>query len=304
MSVAACFSYSIKFKKDEDYEKASELFEQEVLSENFPEEIEEDILTIAEFPEFDDDKRIISYEDEDYCSSPLSISYFIELLKFIVRETKEINFEAEASIVYDDDNYKERKKFTCQKGELKEVQINPLEWFNDKKYKDLIFVLEPNGKIGDKIWNYLRNILSDCDIDYDEEDDFCCYYEDDDPLLLERTMLSIQGYGDNLLVCMPAYSDVFIEKNKVMDLLDKLIAEFPKVDFKVYVRFGRGKKLWGNNFEIVNGKIVESELDLTASKNYSIEERIVDVDAEIDINYFSSDYDEDYDEDDYDEDEE
>ena len=304
MSVAACFSYSIKFKKDEDYEKASELFEQEVLRENFPEEIEEDILTIAEFPEFDDDKRIISYEDEDYCSSPLSIGYFTELLKFIVREIKEVNFDAEASIVYDDDNYKERKKFTCQKGELKEVQINPLEWFNDKKYKDLIFVLEPNGKIGDKIWNYLRNILSDCDIDYDEEDDFCCYYEDDDPLLLERTMLSIQGYGDNLLVCMPAYSDVFVEKNKVMDLLDKLIAEFPKIDFKVYVRFGRGKKLWGNNFEIVNGKIVESELDLTASKNYSIEERIVDLDAEIDINCFSSDYDEDYDEEDYDEDEE
>ena len=89
-----------------------------------------------------------------------------------------------------------------------------------------------------------------------------------------------------------------------MDLLDKLIAEFPKVDFKVYVRFGRGKKLWGNNFEIVNGKIVESELDLTASKNYSIEERIVDVDAEMDLNYFSSDYDEDYDEEEYDEDEE
>ena len=304
MSVAACFSYSIKFKKDEDYEKASELFEQEVLSENFPEEIEEDILTIAEFPEFDDDKRIISYEDEDYCSSPLYMGCFTELLKFIVREIKEVNFDAEASIVYDDDNYKERKKFTCQKGELKEVQINPLEWFNDKKYKDLIFVLEPNGKIGDKIWNYLRNILSNCDIDYDEEDDFCCYYEDDDPLLLERTMLSIQGYGDNLLVCMPAYSYVFVEKNKVMDLLDKLIAEFPKVDFKVYVRFGRGKKLWGNNFEIVNGKIVESELDLTASKNYSIEERIVDVDAEMDLNYFSSDYDEDYDEEEYDEDEE
>ena len=270
------FSFTIKATAKQDYDQIQIALKKGPIKSILSEERGEYLEELAKRNKADDVNLTIGYDDASGSASPDAREIFEELLKYIVRESASISFEAQADYVCEYGDYSRTcSQYVCRNGKLAILQYHPLQWFLDEKY-DGDAIIIPETERDDDVQDLISDIVWDAPVE-------------------TATILENSSYLSGEYLVPSGERTKFRESMIRDEIVGPITSIFKNIEFDLYARYCYGKNVKYAHFVYSNQKL--SIIDVPMDGGEYPKEKIIDVNEKREFHTCNTNFNNDWDED-------